>query len=79
MIDVVAIRPGVRELRVDVSDDGDVAALAYVEMVGDPRPGDRVLLNTTALAQRLGTGGFAIVVALPDRLPDDVPLPGHLV
>jgi hypothetical protein len=28
----------------------------------------------------LGTGGYAMVVALPDRLPDDVPAgPGHLV
>lgn len=77
--DVVATRPGVRELRVDVCGDGVVAALAYVEMVGDPGPGDRVLLNTTALAQGLGTGGFAIVVALPDRLPDDAPPAGHLV
>lgn len=77
--DVVVTRSGVRELRVDVPGDGVVAALAYVEMVGDPRPGDRVLLNTAALAQQLGTGGFAMVVALPDRLPDDAPLPGHLI
>ena len=42
-------------------------------------PGDRVLLNTTALAQGLGTGGYAMVVAIPDRLPPDPDLPGHLV
>ena len=54
-------------------------ALAYVDMVGQPHVGDRVLLNTTALDLGLGTGGYAIVVALPDRLPADPDGPGHLV
>jgi hypothetical protein len=57
-----------------------IRALAYPALVGDPLPGDRVLLNTTALSLGLGTGGYALVVALPDRLPPDVPPgPGHLV
>jgi hypothetical protein len=30
-----------------------------------------VLLNSAALAKGLGTGGYALVVALPDRLPPD--------
>lgn len=49
-----------------------VRALAYPALVGDPMPGDRVLLNLNALALGLGTGGYALVVALPDRLPPDV-------
>lgn len=57
-----------------------VRALAYPALVGDPRAGDLVLLNTAALSLRLGTGGHALVVALPDRLPPDAPpAPGHLV
>ena len=57
-----------------------VRALAYPALVGEPAPGDRVLVNTTALALGLGTGGYALVVALPDRLPPDAPpRPGHLV
>ena len=62
-------------------DGGDrVAALAYPHLVGEPRVGDRVLLNTGALALGLGTGGYAMVVALPERLPDDPPPgPGHLM
>lgn len=57
-----------------------VPALAYPALVGEPEPGDRVLLNTTALAMGLGTGGQALIVALPDRLPPDSPPgPGHLV
>ncbi|MDA2813045.1 DUF3866 family protein [Nocardiopsis sp. RSe5-2] len=54
-------------------------ALAYTDLVGSPEEGDRVLLNTTALDLGLGTGGYAMVVALPDRLPPDAPAPGHLV
>jgi hypothetical protein len=48
--------------------------------VGTPVVGDRVLLNVSAQARGLGTGGYAFVVALPDRLPPDPPPgPGPLV
>src|SRR3954449_361535 len=67
------------ELTVDVPDEGHLRALAYPSLVGIPQVGDDVLLNTTALAQDLGTGGFAMVVAVPDRLPPDPEGPGHLV
>jgi Protein of unknown function (DUF3866) len=53
------------------ADPERVSALAYPELVGEPRPGDDVLLNTGALALGLGTGGYALVVAIPDRLPPD--------
>jgi hypothetical protein len=56
-----------------------VRALAYPALTGRPQPGDRVLLNTTALDLGLGTGGYALVIAVPDRLPPDPELPGHLV
>lgn len=66
-----AARPAVGEL---------VRALAYTATVGSPEPGDRVLLSAAALARGLGTGGYAMVVALPERLPADPPLgPGHVV
>lgn len=65
---------------VDVQVDGQtLPALAYVALVGDPVPGDVVVCNTTALHLGLGTGGHALVVALPDRLPADPTGPGHLV
>src|SRR3954454_164564 len=79
---VVKIRrewPGAVELDVMIEGDGEARALAYPELVGSPRPGDTVLLNTTALAMGLGTGGYAMVVAVPDRLPQDPSGPGHLV
>lgn len=58
---------------------GTCRALAYPALVGRPEPGDTVLLNTTALALGLGTGGYAMVIAIPDRLPPDPSGPGHLV
>ncbi len=67
------------EVTVDVPVDGEVRALAYRSLVGSPEVGDDVLLNTTALAQGLGTGGVALVVAVPDRLPPDPAGTGHLV
>ncbi|HEU5160423.1 MAG TPA: DUF3866 family protein [Streptosporangiaceae bacterium] len=75
--------PGAVELEVSI--DGGAAAsrglraLAYPALVGRPEPGDTVLLNTTALDLGLGTGGYAMVIAVPDRLPPDPAGPGHLV
>ncbi len=81
--------PGAVELDVVVdaapADDSSAAdgtlvrALAYPALTGRPRPGDRVLVNTTALDLGLGTGGYALVIAVPDRLPPDPELAGHLV
>ncbi|MBU2664483.1 DUF3866 family protein [Actinoplanes bogorensis] len=53
--------------------DGPLRALAYTDLVGSPELHDRVLLNVGALVMGLGTGGYALVVALPDRLPADPP------
>ncbi|MBC7373061.1 MAG: DUF3866 family protein, partial [Frankiales bacterium] len=70
--------PGAQELDVMVADQ-TVRALAHPLLVGDPVVGDAVLLNVGALDLGLGTGGYALVVALPDRLPPDRVGPGHLV
>lgn len=71
--------PGAVELDVAVDDGSTTLALAYPPLVGRPEPGDAVLLNTTAADLGLGTGGYALVVALPDRLPPDRQGTGHLV
>lgn len=71
---------GAQELQVELRDGQRVRALAYPALVGEPREGDRVLLNVTAQERSLGTGGFAFVVAIPDRLPPDPQAgPGHIV
>lgn len=82
MARVVREWPGAVELSVTVAGGDDAAAvpaLAYPRLTGRPEPGDRVLLNTSALALGLGTGGYALVVAVPGRLPRDPEESGHLV
>ena len=62
-------------VEIEATVDGvPVRALAYPQLTGRPEPGDRALLNTGALDMGLGTGGYALVIALPDRLPP-VPSP----
>ena len=71
--------PGARELTARVGTD-ELKVLAYPHLVGEPCVGDRILLNVTAQVMGLGTGGYALAIALPDRLPQDPPPgPGHVV
>lgn len=57
-----------------------VKALAYTDLVGTPKPGDTLLVNVSALARGLGTGGYALVIANTTTTPQDPPPgPGHLV
>lgn len=61
-------------------DDGDLAsAVAYPRLTGEVDRGDRVLLNTTAVALGLGTGGVHFVMAVDGRMPPDEPGPGHIM
>ncbi|MFI2102404.1 DUF3866 family protein [Isoptericola sp. NPDC019693] len=62
----------------------EVRGLAYTTLVGDPDVGDRLLVNVSALARGLGTGGYALVVGpagdAATTLPADPQTgPGHLV
>jgi uncharacterized protein DUF3866 len=56
-------RPGAIELDVEI-DGVTEAAIAYPDLVGQVAPGDRVLLNVTAVELGLGTGGVHFVVAV---------------
>jgi hypothetical protein len=78
---VVRVRrdwPGAVELEV-ATDNGPLRALAYPALTGRPQAGDRVLLNATAVELGLGTGGYALVIAVPGRLPSGPPGPGHVM
>ncbi|HKI30204.1 MAG TPA: DUF3866 family protein [Actinomycetota bacterium] len=80
-------RPGVLELDVVVDDDhagpSPVAvpgpAVAFTQLVGHVEVGDRVLVNTTAVALGLGTGGFHLVVAVDDQTPTELDHPGRVM
>ena len=71
-------RPGLAELEVDV-DGRPERAIAYPSLTGSPAAGDRVLLNTTAAALGLGTGGYHFVVAVLDGHDVDPPAEGHIM
>ena len=75
---VTAERPGAVELSVDVGGE-ERSALAYTALVGPVREGDRVLLNVTASALDLGTGGLDFVVSVVDSDGVDVEGPGHIM
>src|SRR3990170_111106 len=71
-------RPGAVELEVEV--DGErAAALAYPDLVGPVGRGDVVLLNTTAVAIGLGTGGVHLVVAVEGGPPMELAHEGRVM
>jgi len=75
MFDVALVDVGLRGRTTET-----IPALAYTDLVGQPQVGDRVLLNVGALERGLGTGGLALIVAIPGRLPADPEAsPGHIV
>jgi hypothetical protein len=71
-------RPGVIEAKVEV--EGRLEpALAYPALTGPVAEGDDVVLNTTAVAEGLGTGGYHFVIAVPGRAPVEAPSEGHVM
>jgi hypothetical protein len=81
---LISERPGAIEVSVDVEEaDGSRSelAIAYPDLVGPVSPGDRVVLNTTAVALALGTGGahFVIAVERPGLPAEGEPGPGRLM
>src|SRR5262245_21816254 len=75
---VRAERPGLAELDVEVEGIPGVA-VALIDLVGPVAAGDEVLLNTTAVALGLGTGGFHLVVAGREGEPSDLGHDGRVV
>ncbi|HEX9343721.1 MAG TPA: DUF3866 family protein [Actinomycetota bacterium] len=64
---LLARRPGATEVAVSVEPEGvEARALGYDDLTGPLKVGDRVVLNTTAVALGLGTGGLHLVMARLD-------------
>jgi hypothetical protein len=76
--DVREPRPGILELTVEVEGSAE-PALAYPALTGPVSAGDRVLLNTTAVAYGLGSGGYHLVVAVEGQEDLDPPEAGHVM
>jgi hypothetical protein len=78
VVAVRAERPGAVELEVEI--DGERApAIAYPDLLGRVAPGDGVVLNTTAVALDLGTGGAHFVVAVEGAAGTDLRHAGRVV
>jgi len=75
---LIAERPGALELEVEV-EGARVPAIAYPELTGPVAAGDRVLLNTTAMALGLGTGGFHLVLAVGGDRELELGHPGRVL
>jgi hypothetical protein len=75
---ITSARPGAIEVQVEV--DGErSAALAYPDLTGPISEGDIVVLNTTAVALGLGTGGFHLVVAVEGASATEPSHPGRVM
>ncbi len=71
-------RPGALELEVEI--DGERApAIAYPGLTGPIGAGDIVVLNATAIALGLGTGGFHLVVAVEGAAPTELAGQGRVM
>lgn len=69
---------GISELAVLV-DEGEAAALNYDFLTGPVKPGDRVVLNTTAVDLGLGSGGKHFVIANVETQSFDPRSEGHIM
>jgi hypothetical protein len=79
---ILSARAGAIEVRVEFSDAPEESgpALAYPELTGPIAVGDRVLVNTTAVHLRLGTGGLHFIMAVDRGEPSlPPPGPGHIM
>jgi hypothetical protein len=59
--EVLAERRGLQRLAVQMPDGSDARAYSLTQLTGHCRPGDRLVLNTTAVELGLGTGGWHVV------------------
>ncbi len=73
-------RPGAQELAVEVEGRGE-KAINYPQLLGKVEAGETVLLNTTAVRARLGTGGYHFVMRRAGTKPEQQQpeTAGHIV
>jgi len=84
--EVVEAREGFQRLVVTLDDGSAGIAVCYTGLCGPTGPGERVLLNTTAVDLTLGTGGLHFVAArgdgtggVPSGTSMDDPSAGHIM
>ncbi len=72
-------RNGVQELIVEI-EGVNARAINYIDLTGPASIGDQLLLNTTAVGLKLGTGGVHFVISnLTNPTEECVHAPGHIM
>ena len=71
VLGVESERPGAQELSVKVN-YAEERAVNYTQLLGEVARGEQVMLNTTAVRAKLGTGGYHFVMkrAGQEKLPN---------
>ncbi|MFM7059995.1 MAG: DUF3866 family protein [Actinomycetes bacterium] len=75
---ILESRPGLQRVEVALA-DGPARAYVLTGLTGEVAPGERVILNTTAVELGLGTGGWHVVHWSLDRDEFVAPGPGHIM
>ncbi|AEG61252.1 DUF3866 family protein [Desulforamulus ruminis] len=76
--EIASTRPGISEILVEL--EGEIQrAVSYDAVTGPVKVGDPVILNTTAVYKRLGTGGAHFVMANLSNTRLDVDQAGHIM
>ncbi len=78
VLKIISCRPGVEEILVLVGGQQQ-KAINYYQLTGPVRQGDSVVLNTTAVHKKLGTGGSHFVIANLGTQNIDAPEEGHIM
>jgi hypothetical protein len=78
VVQVLEERPGLQRVEVDLG-CGPERAYVLAQLTGTVAPGDRVVVNTTAVELGLGTGGWHVVHWNLARESLHEPGPGHVI
>ncbi|MTI79381.1 MAG: DUF3866 family protein [Firmicutes bacterium] len=76
--DILSHNPEVTEILVNVEDQQQ-KAVNYDQLTGPVKTGDKVVLNTTALSKKLGTGGRHFVMVNLSNEETNPPEAGHIM
>ena len=78
IIEELFAREGVKGFLVK-TEAGEARCIAYPDLSGDISPGDEVLLNTTAVSLKLGTGGYHYVISNLNSKGKEMSSQGHIM
>jgi hypothetical protein len=78
IVSISGDEPSLLRATVDLG-SATIEAVGYTEMVGPLHTGDRVVVNTTGIELKLGTGGTGFILWNLDGRPAEDPSPGHIM